>query len=107
MDRSAEAMRESTMPAPPIPIFQSNNIAILLGNIVLTGQISKRLQHHFTAPPLQEYLQGKFNWSTDTFNKIDWITMGKYLKRIPHGKLTNLIKLQHGWQYTNTRKQKI
>ena len=53
MDRAAEAMRESTMPAPPIPIFQSNKIAILLSNIVLTDQISKRLRHHFTAPPLQ------------------------------------------------------
>ena len=67
------------MPAPPIPIFQSNKIAILLGNIILTDQISKWLQHHFTAPPLQEYLQGKSNWSTTTFNKID----SKYLKRIP------------------------
>ena len=29
MDRAAEEMRESTMPVPPIPIFQSNKIAIL------------------------------------------------------------------------------
>ena len=32
MDRAAEQMRESTLPTPPVPIFQSNKVvAILLG----------------------------------------------------------------------------
>ena len=56
---------------------------------------------------VQAYLKGKFNWSTETFNNIDWITMGKYLRRVPQAKLTNLIKLQHGWQHTNERKLMI
>ena len=36
--------------------------------------------------------------------KIDWITNGKYLTKVSYGKLTNLIKLQFGWQHTNERK---
>ena len=78
MDAAAEDMRESTFPTPPVPIFQSNKIAITLGNIVVTDQINKRLRHHFTAPPLQEYLKRKFQWSDEIFRSIDWITMGIY-----------------------------
>ena len=39
MDGAAKAMQESTMPAPSIPIFQRNKIAILLSNIVLTDSL--------------------------------------------------------------------
>jgi len=107
MDTTAEEMRESDSPTPPVPIFQSNKIAIKLGNIVVTDQINKRLRNHFTAPPLQEYLKSKFRWSEEIFRTIDWITMGKYMHSVPKPKLTNLIKLQHGWQHTNTRKKMI
>ena len=78
MDAAAEDMRESTFPTPPVPIFQSNKIAITLGNIVVTDQINKRLRHHFMAPPLQEYLKRKFQWSDEIFRSIDWITMRIY-----------------------------
>ena len=33
--------------------------------------------------------------------------MGKYMHSVPKPKLTNLIKLQHGWHHTNARKKEI
>ena len=70
-------------------------------------KINMRLWHHLTAPALQGYLQTKFQWSQGTYHSIDWITIGKYLRRVPQGKLTNLIKFQHGLQYTTARKLHI
>ena len=38
-----------------------------------------------------------------TYDKVDWTTLAQYLKTVPSGKLTNLLKLQHGWQQTASR----
>ena len=40
MDRAAEQMRESTLPTPPVPIFQSNKVVAILLGIAWTYTIS-------------------------------------------------------------------
>ena len=52
---------------------------------------------------MQGYLLKKNKWTTKTYDKVDWITLAQYLKTVPSGKLTNLLKLQHGWQQTASR----
>ena len=52
---------------------------------------------------VQGYLLKKNKWTTKTYDKVDWITLAQYLKTVPSGKLTNLLKLQHGWQQTASR----
>ena len=38
------------------------------------------------------------------FDSIDWAPLEGYLKSVPTPKLTNLIKLIHGWQFSSSRK---
>ena len=103
MDREAEAMRISDAPPTPIPIFESNTIAVAISNAIVTDKLGSRLRYHITGAPLKNYLLKKNTWNTQTYEKVDWITLDQYLKMVPSGKLTNLLKLQHGWQQTESR----
>ena len=86
--------------APAILVFESNKIAIIINNaVVVTDKLGgPRLCYHITgAPPLKKDLLHK------NAKQVHWITsLDQYLKTVPSGKVTNIIKLQHGWQQTAT-----
>ena len=103
MDHASETIRISDAPTPRIPVFESNKIAIVINNAVVTDKLGPRLRYHITSAPLKSYLLNKNKWSDSTYSKVDWVTLDTYLKTVPSGKLTNLIKLQHGWQQTASR----
>ena len=103
MDHAAETIRISDAPTPRILVFESNKIAIVINNAVVTDKLGPRLRYHITSAPLKSYLLNKNKWSDSTYSKVDWVTLDTYLKTVPSGKLTNLIKLQHGWQQTASR----
>ena len=103
MDRAAEIMRTSKIPSTEIPVFESSKISITINNAVVTDKLGSRLCYHITGAPLKMYLLQKNTWHIRTYEKVDWITLDQYLKTVPSGKLTKLLKLQHGWQQTASR----
>ena len=103
MDKEAERIRLSTTPTPPIPIFTSSAVAIVLNKAVVTDTLGKRIRHHITGRPLCIYLLKKNHWTNETMALIDWNILEKYMNTVPHNKATNLIKLMHGWQFTTGR----
>ena len=43
MDKEAEHIRVSSLPTPPIPIFSSSAVAVLINNAVITDTMEKRI----------------------------------------------------------------
>ena len=62
------------------------------------GKVSARITEIITSPFLQEYLQDKNKWDTQTFNSINWKAMGAFMKSLTGEQETNVIKLVHNWQ---------
>jgi hypothetical protein len=107
MDAKASAMRESHQPTPPMPVFQSNRASLFIGNSLVADGMAKRIHNHLRGGPLQDYMMEKHGWDSTTFHSIDWIPLESYLKGVPTSKLTNIVKLIHGWQFSTTRKAMI
>ena len=108
MDHAAEMMRTSDTPPTTIPVFESSQIAIVINNAVVTDKLGSRLRYHITGAPLKKYLLKKNKWNTQTYEKVNWITLEQYLNTVPSGKLTNLIKLvATTWVATDSKSKQV
>lgn len=103
MDDLATEICESNQPTPKISVFQSNCVAALINNSVITDKLGIRLRTHITSKLLIQYLLARNHWTQQVFESIDWISLEKYLITVTDSKHKNLIKLIHGWQHTSQR----
>lgn len=55
MESQANAIRQTDIPVPPIPVFKSTCVAVLINNSVVTDKSGKRLCTHITSRPLLQY----------------------------------------------------
>ena len=97
-DELAGDKRALMTTSPPEIFFPASKIMIECSGEFIYGKVSTRITKIITSPSLQEYLQDKNKWDTQTFNSIDWKAMGAFMKSLTGEQETNVIKLVHNWQ---------
>ena len=104
MDRRAEQRREaSTVTRHTIP-FKTERATLMVNASIVTTKISDYITEAKTGPPMAAYIREKTGWAQSTYDKVDWIAMGIYMKKIGIATRAKVVKLQHNWQNTGRQK---
>ena len=74
-------------------------ISVFVNDKQITANMKGTLYSHMTAGPIEEYIEGKFGWTREIYDTIDWKSFGLYATNIPVSKMANLIKYIYDWQY--------
>ena len=75
---------------------------LVLPNGTVTSHYEASLRYQASAEPLQEYLKLRNNWTTRTFNAINWKAHQQCIRHHVHRR-THVIKLVHAILPTNSR----
>ena len=83
-----------------------SEMTIKIKDMVQTGDYYNSLYRHIAGRPIREYVMGKFGWSNEIFDSIDWDAFEEYTRSIPNTKIANIIKLSYDWQFTRHWEEK-
>ena len=68
-------------------------------NRLIYGDIEKQVEYEISKGPLMTYFMGgNKHWIETIFNMVDWSGMKMCLGKMEDTKVTNVLKLVHGWQ---------
>ena len=84
----------------PKMYFDESRVMVRLEeeNRWIHGDIERKVEDAITKGPMVEYLMGKNkHWKEKIFHMVDWIGMKMCMGRMEEMKVTNVLKLVHGW----------
>ena len=104
MDRRAERRRvASDVTRHTIP-FKTERATLWVDKAIVTTRTADYITDAITGPPMVAYIKEKTGWEQSTFDKVDWVAMGAYMKKIGIATRAKVVKLQHNWQNTGRQK---
>lgn len=96
-----------TLPEPRNPLrLPSMQAQLFLDNKIVTGQYKRNIRMEYYGPDLKQYLIRKNKWSENTFNDIDWNSLGSAIKSMSYHDIIRCQKISHNLLATNEREAK-
>ena len=85
--------------------YPENTVLVKIGNNYLYGNIIEQVRESISKQALTKYLMGKHpHWNEHIFQYIDWDSIGLCLNKLPATRVTNILKMVHGWQNDGRQK---
>ena len=107
-DRNAKAWLASNegtekSPQPTASVFDSERWAVLHGSIKLTSNIKDTVLQAYHGAATIHYIQEKYQWPPNSFDRVDWPAIGLSLTKLPAPQRVRHSKLMHSWLPVQTR----
>ena len=104
MDRRAERRRVESVITLPTLSMTTDEASLVIKGAHITSKIDDFIRNAMTSANLKNYIKEKCAWTEDTFDLVDWTSLGKFMSRLSVAKRAKVVKLQHNWQNTGRQK---
>ena len=84
---------------PPIlaPPYEGPRAMLRIGKRWITSHYKRHLYDARCSGPIRSYMKEKYEWDDETFDSVDWATIGQMRRRQTHTQRMHSCKLMHGW----------
>ena len=92
---------EDLIELPRKQFFPDSKIALHIKGNIVSRNLKEAVHQAVNDENLKKFLKGKYDWTDDTFNSIDWNAISAVLYKKPMTYVISITKLIHRWQPTN------